>query len=137
MRTLITTSFSRYEDQVMQAAASARRDAVLSNAPIVTDFFDCTTRAWSALGKVRQPAQKAADNADFLMGAAADVLDTDMPDEDAETGESKLEPQAQELQENAEEALKMAKDVVSQLEVAQEAIDRSNAANAQPLRRTR
>ncbi|KAF5717829.1 hypothetical protein FGLOB1_1937 [Fusarium globosum] len=124
-------SFSRYEDQVMQAAGSARRDAVLSNAVRVTDFFDCTARAWSALGQVRQPAQTAAEKADFLVGAAADVLDTDMPDGDEETGESRLDPQAQELQENADEALRRAKDVVTQLEVAQEAIDRSNAANAQ------
>lgn len=128
------SGFRHYEDQMIQAATTARRDAVLAKAVRFTDFFDCATRAWAALGQVTQPAETAVARAGELIAAAADVQEVDKPDEDDEGGESLTERLAQYLQETAEQARGKANEVVSQLKVAQAAVTRSEAAAAQDQR---
>ncbi|KAF7558117.1 hypothetical protein G7Z17_g198 [Cylindrodendrum hubeiense] len=114
-----------YEQQIQQAAASARRDALLANTIRVSDFFDRAATAWVALNKVTQPVQIADQKAQDLIAAAMDVEDADKPDGD-EDGE--MQQLAKYLRETAEETKEKAAEVVAQLEAAQQAVQASKNA---------
>lgn len=117
---------------MIQAATSARRDAVLANAIRITDFFDCASRAWATLGQVTQPAEDAVVRAEELIEAATGAEEADKPDgSDDEFGESHTQKLARYLRQTADLAESKATDVVAQLRVAQENVRSSRTAAQQ------
>lgn len=142
---------SRYEKELFDAAAVARRDALLATAVRITDFFDCATRAWAALGEITVAVQKVAGKAEAIVDAAENVEDIDKPDEkpDADDGEeggregegddfeeeeSRTQILARALREEAEKTLSKVGEVVGQVEAAQASVRLSKAAKDQDAR---
>ncbi|KAK7742424.1 hypothetical protein SLS62_010732 [Diatrype stigma] len=140
---------SRYEKELFDAATVARRDSLLASAVRITDFFDCATRAWAALGEITVAVQKVTSKVEAIVDAAENVEDIDKPDEkpdagddeegggegdgdeDEEEEESRTQMLARALREEAEKTLSKVGEVVGQVEAAQASVRLSKAAKDQ------
>lgn len=112
----------RYEEQMINSAAEARRDVVLSNTVRMSDFYDCAARAWAALGEATAPAEDAIIK-------ARRVIDAAIACEEAETSDKK-KPDTY-LRESAETAHDRARETVALLRAAQASVRGSENATRQ------
>ncbi|KAF5022166.1 hypothetical protein F66182_5753 [Fusarium sp. NRRL 66182] len=118
----------RYEQQMINAAAEARRDAVLSNTVRITDFFDCAAHAWSALGEATAPAEDAVVKARRVMDAALACEEAEKPDDKKKAENERL---ARYLRQSAESAHDRAREAVVLLRAAQASVRGSEYATKQ------
>ncbi|WZH49578.1 hypothetical protein QYS62_010780 [Fusarium acuminatum] len=112
----------KYEEQMMNSAAEARRDVLLSKTVKASDFWDCGTRAWAALGEA------TAQGEDAIIKARR-VIDAAIACEEAETSEKK-KPDTY-LRQSAETAHDRAREAVALLRAAQAAVRGSENAAKQ------
>ncbi|KAJ4264265.1 hypothetical protein NW762_005460 [Fusarium torreyae] len=118
----------RYEEQMANSAAAARRDAVLSNTVRITDFFDCAARAWSALGEATAPAEDAIIKARRVIDAATACEEAEKPDDKKKAENERL---ARYLRQSAESAHDRARETVALLRAAQASVRTSENATRQ------
>ncbi|KAK6360053.1 hypothetical protein TWF730_006207 [Orbilia blumenaviensis] len=143
----------RYRKQMLETVAVARRDAFLAQSVRATDFFDCTAKAWAALGEVVGPvddmvkkAEETIDAAQMAENAAEDAAYDEEPsegnngnDDDDEDDDKDDNDEfdggnggpATELFKSAMKAKKKAAQIRDKLTAAQETIRFSEAANEQ------
>ncbi|KAH7233672.1 hypothetical protein BKA59DRAFT_549888 [Fusarium tricinctum] len=112
----------KYEEQMINSAAEARRDVLLSKTVKASDFWDCGTRAWAALGEA------TAQGEDAIIKARR-VIDAAIACEEAETSEKK-KPDTY-LRQSAETAHDRAREAVALLRAAQAAVRGSENAAKQ------
>ncbi|CAJ0542383.1 Ff.00g000500.m01.CDS01 [Fusarium sp. VM40] len=112
----------KYEEQMINSAAEARRDVLLSKTIKASDFWDCGTRAWAALGEA------TAQGEDAIIKARR-VIDAAIACEEAETSEKK-KPDTY-LRQSAESAHDRAMEAVALLRAAQAAVRGSENAAKQ------
>ncbi|KAM0187741.1 hypothetical protein ACHAPA_012040 [Fusarium lateritium] len=112
----------KYEEQMINSAAEARRDVVLSNTVRMSDFYDCAARAWAALGEATAPAEDAIIK-------ARRVIDAAIACEEAETSDKK-KPDTY-LRQSAETAHDRARETVALLRAAQASVRGSENATRQ------
>jgi hypothetical protein len=117
----------RYEQQLLAAAALARRDWLQATSVKITDFFDSAATAWSALGEVTQPAEDTTKKSADVLDAVSDLEATDMPDGRSGRTASLIRY----LKEMAELSLRKSQDAEAQLRAAQEAVRASKEAKQQ------
>ncbi|KAF4956137.1 hypothetical protein FSARC_11667 [Fusarium sarcochroum] len=118
----------RYEEQMVNAAAAARRDAVLANTVRITDFFDCAARAWSALGEATAPAEDAIIKARRVIDAAIACEEAEKPDDKKKAENERL---ARYLRQSAESAHDRARETIALLRAAQASVRASENATRQ------
>ncbi|KAK7432306.1 hypothetical protein QQZ08_001253 [Neonectria magnoliae] len=123
------TAARQYEEQMLSAAAAARRDAVLINTVRITDFFDCAARAWSSLGEVTGPAEDVIINTRRLVDAAIACEEAEKPDD--KKGDNQTERLARHLRQSAESAHDRAREAVALLRAAQANVRGSENATRQ------
>ncbi|KAI8649363.1 hypothetical protein NCS56_01484400 [Fusarium sp. Ph1] len=123
-------SARQYEQEMLTAAASARRDAVLANTVRLSDFFDVASRAWSALGETTAPAEDAIIKAHRLVDAASACEEAEKPD-GQKKGDAQTERLARYLRQTAESAQERAREAVALLRAAQSAVRASENATRQ------
>ncbi|RMJ02374.1 hypothetical protein CDV36_015358 [Fusarium kuroshium] len=123
-------SARQYEQEMLTAAASARRDAVLANTVRLSDFFDVASRAWSALGETTAPAEDAIIKAHRLVDAASACEEAEKPD-GQNKGDVQTERLARYLRQTAESAQERAREAVALLRAAQSAVRSSENATRQ------
>ncbi|KAF2733413.1 hypothetical protein EJ04DRAFT_495200 [Polyplosphaeria fusca] len=111
-----------YEQHVLQAAATARQDAIHANAVKISDFFDCAAKAWAALDEVTQPANDTVNAAGRMIVEAQEL--EDIPDEDQED----VQARATYLRETAEKVKVEAEHALYKLKVAQQGVRASENA---------
>ncbi|KAF2834144.1 hypothetical protein M501DRAFT_1061940 [Patellaria atrata CBS 101060] len=116
-----------YERQLLGIVAASRRDALVALSVRATDFFECATAAWAAIGVVVTPAEDATKRARDLADAAQDVIDVEKPEAD----EEKMEELAQFLLQRANDAAAEGDAVLGKLRSAQEAVRTSQRAEGQ------
>ncbi|KAG5659936.1 hypothetical protein KAF25_003458 [Fusarium avenaceum] len=116
------TMARKYEEQMINSAAEARRDVLLSKTIKASDFWDCGTRAWAALGEA------TAQGEDAIIKARR-VIDAAIACEEAETSEKK-KPDTY-LRQSAESAHDRAMEAVALLRAAQAAVRSSENAAKQ------
>ncbi|KAF4458486.1 hypothetical protein FALBO_14779 [Fusarium albosuccineum] len=120
----------QYEEQMLTAAAAARRDAVLANTVRITDYFDCAARAWSALGEVTAPAEDVIVKARRVVDAAIACEEAEKPD-DKKKGDNQTERLARYLRQSAETAHDRAREALALLRAAQSTVRGSENATRQ------
>ncbi|KAF3207765.1 hypothetical protein TWF106_009398 [Orbilia oligospora] len=108
----------QYRKQVIEIAAVRRRDALLANSVRITDYFDCTAKAWAALDEVVRPAKRVVKKAKELVKVSEEAGNS----EDSEQGGGKFEDAALILGEVASDALTKAKEIEKQLSDAQQTV---------------
>ncbi|EEU41758.1 uncharacterized protein NECHADRAFT_87802 [Fusarium vanettenii 77-13-4] len=123
-------SARQYEQEMLTAAAAARRDAVLANTVRLSDFFDVASRAWSALGETTAPAEDAIIKAHRLVDAASACEEAEKPDSQKK-GDAQTERLARYLRQTAESAQERAREAVALLRAAQSAVRASENATRQ------
>ncbi|RSL85213.1 hypothetical protein CEP52_016219 [Fusarium oligoseptatum] len=123
-------SARQYEQEMLTAAAAARRDAVLANTVRLSDFFDVASRAWSALGETTAPAEDAIIKAHRLVDAASACEEAEKPD-GQNKGDVQTERLARYLRQTAESAQERAREAVALLRAAQSAVRSSENATRQ------
>ncbi|KAI6752494.1 hypothetical protein HG530_013863 [Fusarium avenaceum] len=116
------TMARKYEEQMINSAAEARRDVLLSKTIKASDFWDCGTRAWAALGEA------TAQGEDAIIKSRR-VIDAAIACEEAETSEKK-KPDTY-LRQSAENAHDRAMEAVALLRAAQAAVRSSENAAKQ------
>ncbi|EGX50738.1 hypothetical protein AOL_s00054g824 [Orbilia oligospora ATCC 24927] len=114
----------QYRKQVIEITAVRRRDALLANSVRITDYFDCTAKAWAALDEVVRPAKRVVKRAKELVKVSEEAGNS----EDSEQGGGKFEDAALILGEVASDALTKAKEIEKQLSDAQQTVRWSTAA---------
>jgi len=108
----------QYETQMLSVLAVARRDALHAAKVRVTDFFDTRARAWAAVDAIKKPIENVIDAASNVLDAAMAVDETDKPDDAI----------GKYLVDQANVALKAAKNADSELADAQKAVSLSKYA---------
>ncbi|KAF3170168.1 hypothetical protein TWF225_011142 [Orbilia oligospora] len=114
----------QYRKQVIEITVVRRRDALLANSVRITDYFDCTAKAWAALDEVVRPAKRVVKRAKELVKVSEEAGNS----EDSEQGGGKFEDAALILGEVASDALTKAKEIEKQLSDAQQTVRWSTAA---------
>ncbi|TGJ70789.1 hypothetical protein EYR41_002809 [Orbilia oligospora] len=114
----------QYRKQVIEITAVRRRDTLLANSVRITDYFDCTAKAWAALDEVVRPAKRVVKRAKELVKVSEEAGNS----EDSEQGGGKFEDAALILGEVASDALTKAKEIEKQLSDAQQTVRWSTAA---------
>ncbi|OBS24475.1 hypothetical protein FPOA_05017 [Fusarium poae] len=118
----------KYEEQMINAAAEARRDAVHANSVKISDFYDCAARAWAALGEATAPAEDAIIKARRVIDAAVACEDAEKPDDKKKAENERL---ATYLRQSAENAHDRAREMVGFLRAAQASVRGSENAARQ------
>lgn len=118
----------KYEEQMISAAAEARRDAVQANSLRLSDFYDCAARAWSVLGEATAPAEDAIIKARRVIDAAVACEDAEKPDDKKKAENERLTTY---LRQSAENAHDRAREMVALLRDAQASVRGSENASRQ------
>ncbi|KAF5620229.1 hypothetical protein F52700_11549 [Fusarium sp. NRRL 52700] len=118
----------KYEEQMVNAAAEARRDAVIANSVRLTDFFDCASRAWSALAEATAPAEDAVTQAQRVIASAIICEETEKVDDKQKAENERL---ATYFRQSAETAHERARETVALLRAAQASVRGSENAARQ------
>ncbi|WXC46107.1 hypothetical protein QX201_005798 [Fusarium graminearum] len=118
----------KYEEQMINAAGEARRDAVQANTVKISDFYDCAARAWAALGEATAPAEDAIIKARRVIDSAVACEVAEKPDDKKKAENERLSTY---LRQSAENAHDRAREMVGFLRAAQASVRGSENAARQ------
>jgi len=124
---------AEYEKQAMDAATSARRDARLRQALMITDFFDQATHSWAALGRVTAPAEASANAAKEAVADARTVMSMDAASNRSGMLARALYEKASAALTSANDAENQAKDAQARIRESRHAKERSDEARQKEI----